>query len=87
MRGRRHIQPYTLRHCSDKGGHLGQLLDKGDAGFALCIQLVRHALGSVSGIFEGLREGTRTLPQALVQEVAVHVGSQQGGADQVPQSQ
>ena len=67
--------------------HLGQLALEADARLALSLNLGGDALLAVAVVQEGLRNGTRLLPQPVVQEEAVHVGAQQRRAHQVPDAQ
>lgn len=68
-------------------GHLGELAHKADAGFAIGLELLVDALLAVIVVREGLRDGARLVPQAVVQEEAVHERAQQRRAHQMPQPQ
>lgn len=67
--------------------HLGKLAHEADAALALGVELGGDALLAVVVVGEGLRDGARLVPQAVVQEEAVHERPQQRRAHQVPQAQ
>jgi len=65
---------------------LGQLPDDGDARLALGLQLGGHARRAVVVVRERRRQRGRLVPQAVVQEEAVHERAQQRRAHQVAQA-
>lgn len=77
----------SAESADDQSAHLGSLPDDAYPGLPLSIQLLLDALLPVCVICEWLHEVASLLVQAVVQEVAMQVGPQQGRANEVAQAQ
>ena len=85
-----HSQGYdsgSTKSIHDQSAHLGSLPDNANPGLPLSIQLLLNALLPVCVICERLHEVASLLVQAVVQEIAVQMGPQQGRANEVAQAQ
>lgn len=71
----------------DRGVYLGGLPDDSNPGLSLSIQLLLDALLSIRVVREGLHKVACLLEKAVVQKVAMQLGSKQWCANEMTQAQ